>query len=40
MFLEHLETKQAVLKKQLTTSELQAAKRIVAGGFKSNIGNH
>ncbi|MBM7608477.1 hypothetical protein JOD29_001722 [Lysinibacillus composti] len=40
MFLEHLETKQAVLKKQLTTSELQAAKRIVAGGFKSNTGNH
>ncbi|MDM5333894.1 hypothetical protein QUF56_11705 [Ureibacillus composti] len=35
MFLEHLETKQVVLKKQLETPELQAANPMVAGELKA-----
>ncbi|MBP2242929.1 hypothetical protein J2Z40_003511 [Cytobacillus eiseniae] len=35
MFLEHLETKQEVLKKQLNTPELQSANPIIAGELKA-----
>lgn len=35
MFLEHLETKRDVLKKQLETPELQTANPIIAGELKA-----
>ncbi|HWL25511.1 MAG TPA: hypothetical protein VNR38_17490 [Ureibacillus sp.] len=35
MFLEHLETKQAILKKQLETPELQTANPIIVGELKA-----
>ncbi|MEH6945663.1 hypothetical protein V7068_01110 [Bacillus sp. JJ634] len=35
MFLEHLETKQAVLKKQLQTPELQSVNPIIVGELKA-----
>ncbi|MED3763611.1 hypothetical protein [Ureibacillus terrenus] len=35
MFLEHLETKEKVLKKQLETKELQAANPVIAGELKA-----
>lgn len=35
MFIEHLETKQAVLKKQLETPELQTANPMIVGELKA-----
>ncbi|SOC42547.1 hypothetical protein [Ureibacillus acetophenoni] len=35
MFLEHLETKESILKKQLTTPELQSINSIIVGELKA-----